>query len=150
MNLIERFESKIMPEPNTGCWIWMDFLSYKGYGQFWVNGKFNKAHRFSYELYKSEIPVHKLVCHSCDNPSCVNPDYLFIGTNQDNMNDRNNKNRQAIGEKIKKKLTIEKVRLIKQSLKNGVSEKELSLSFGVSQGNINYIKNNKIWSHVHG
>lgn len=90
-----RFERYIMPEPNTGCWLWMARINQKGYGIFGVDTKKHRAHRFSFELYKHAIPKNKLVCHTCDNKWCVNPDHLFIGTSKDNVHDMINKGRAS-------------------------------------------------------
>ena len=101
MNTIERFESKYIPEPNSGCWLWSGSLrgSYD-YGQFSLtHTKPVPAHRFSYTTYRGDIPKGMLVLHTCDVPTCVNPDHLFLGTQDDNMRDKVNKGRQAKGEK---------------------------------------------------
>jgi len=86
-----RFESKYKQNKETSCWEWVCYLNCDGYGRFstQVLGKWKGmlAHRASYALYKTFIPEGLLVLHRCDNPSCVNPDHLFLGTNQDNTDD---------------------------------------------------------------
>lgn len=96
----ERFESKVMPVPESGCWLWMGKRTHEGYGVFWVGGKGRAAHRYSVELATgSPIPAGLFACHKCDTPSCVNPDHLFLGTTGDNMRDSSQKGRNWWGKK---------------------------------------------------
>src|ERR1700749_4969342 len=88
----ERFFNKVTKTDN--CWLWIGGTINKGYGNFtWGRGVNILAHRFSYEIHKGKIPEGKIILHSCDNPICVNPEHLTIGTQQDNVNDMMNKNR---------------------------------------------------------
>lgn len=88
--IIERFESKIEIDDKTGCWIWNGWRS-EGYGGFYCcyegKGKIYPAHRLSYMIYNRDIPDELQVLHKCNNKPCVNPEHLYIGTHQDNMND---------------------------------------------------------------
>jgi hypothetical protein len=88
-----KFLSKISKSDETGCWEWTAGKTGKGYGAFSINGKNRPAHRVSYELFKEPIPDGLFICHRCDNPGCVNPGHLFLGTHQDNMDDRSAKGR---------------------------------------------------------
>lgn len=82
-----RFEAKFTEEPNTGCWLWHAARNNHGYGKMWDGEKVDMAHRLSYRLYRGGIPDETLVLHSCDNPACVNPDHLRLGTYKDNTQD---------------------------------------------------------------
>ena len=96
--LLERFQDKYIPEPMSGCWLWISLVDGKGYGYLRnriVDGrrKVLKAHRVSWTLHNGEIPAGFQVCHKCDIPGCVNPRHLFIGTNSDNQLDSVSKQR---------------------------------------------------------
>jgi hypothetical protein len=100
---------------DSGCWEWKAGKDASGYGVLHVDGKQEKAHRFAWKLYRGEIPEHDsyhgmMVCHHCDNPSCVNPEHLFIGLANDNVQDmvKKGRNRCGIGERHGSKTHPEK------------------------------------------
>lgn len=82
-------EDRYIPEPNSGCWLWIGKVAHNGYG-IWGN---ERAHRKSYRLHKGPIPDGLFVCHTCDVRSCINPDHLWLGTHKENMQDIVNKGR---------------------------------------------------------
>ena len=84
---IERFEEKYIPEPNTGCWLWVGALGTgAGYPKFWDGVQIRDGHRWAYEAFKGD-PHGYVVKHECDTPSCVNPDHLSLGTQTSNLQD---------------------------------------------------------------
>lgn len=82
----------------TGCWEWRGMRNHDGYGQVWVRALQRNvgAHRISFEQHKGPIPEGLLICHTCDNPPCINPDHLFAGTHKDNTADMMRKGRQPV------------------------------------------------------
>jgi hypothetical protein len=146
--MIDRFMDKVIPEPNSGCWLWTATVDGCGYGLFGVGGRGNskRAHRVSYEMFKGPIKDGLKICHRCDNPSCVNPDHLFCGTDADNMADRGIKNRTAKGVKNGKSiLNDELVKFIRNDTR---SERTIAAEIGVSRGTVNAVRSGKTWGHV--
>jgi len=153
--LYDRFWSKVKIGEVNDCWEWTASKDRKGYGELKVEGKTAKAHRISFSLIL-EDPKDKQVCHTCDNPSCVNPNHLFLGTNTDNQKDKVAKGRQAKGpehglrgEKHQNsKLTNQQVREIRQKLLDGISGASLAKKYSVTKTTISSIKNNKTYRNV--
>ena len=86
MNVVQRFEDKVVTCPASGCWIW-NASDNGSYGCFFLHGRLTSAHRASYRIYKGEIPKGMSVLHRCDLPVCVNPSHLFLGTQKENIYD---------------------------------------------------------------
>jgi HNH endonuclease len=152
-SLEERFLTKIN-KTEAGCWEWTAFKNKLGYGQISMGRRGegrSLAHRVSYSIYKESIPAGMLICHACDNPGCVNPDHLFMGSQSDNMRDCSNKGRvnksiKLLGEKhARSKLSEDDVRLIR-STKGRTTE--LSKQLGITTANIKYIRRGETWRHV--
>ena len=153
MTLLERFNAKWVENPETGCWDWTASKTSVGYGRFRVDSKTQGAHRVSYELHVGEIPDGLLVCHRCDNRKCVRPDHLFLGTNADNMRDRDQKGRQWTprGESHgSSKLTQDDVAFIHWALPRWGygGGAHLANFFGVHKTAINKIKKGRTWKDV--
>jgi len=151
---IVRFYKKIsIPENSDNCWIWTGQKPGKRpYGLLKIGQKNYYAHRIMFFLIKKEQPFSMLVCHSCDNPCCCNPDHLFLGTDHDNMRDMISKGRanKANGEKVNtSKLKSDDVLSIIRLSDSGVSKKDLSKKYGISLTQIYYIVNKKVWKHLH-
>lgn len=94
---IERFEERYIPEPNSGCWLWTGGIRPAGYGTFYDGTRSIGAHQFSWMIHNGAdcVPPKMQVCHTCDNPPCVNPDHLWLGTRSENMLDASHKKRLA-------------------------------------------------------
>ena|SRR4028118_785172 len=146
--LQQRIEKHIISKDN--CWI-TDFLcTHDGRPRMWVDGKMKFVSRLIFELYNTKIPNGYFVCHHCDNPACVNPDHLFLGTLKENSADMVKKNRQAKGSKHGfSKLNEEQVLSIKQLLnETKLTHKTIAKLFDVSGETISLIARNKQWKHV--
>jgi len=130
-------QSKILPEPMSGCWLWDGAFFANGYGQVSTKQKSRLAHRVVYKFYVCD-PGEKCVLHKCDNRSCVNPDHLWLGTKKDNNSDRSQKGRNAKGMAHGlAKLSDQQVAYIRDSdLKTIV----LANMFGCTRSYINRVK----------
>ena len=156
---IERFNTKYTVDKLTGCWLWSAHKNKQGYGQFFDKDKRWRAHRWAYQHYLGEIPDGMCVCHKCDNPSCVNPEHLFLGTQQENMDDMLSKGRQSPpkGEcSFHSTLSEKSVVLIKRFLERHPTERGpqggqcdfLARWFGKSKSIISDIGTGRTWRHI--
>lgn len=146
-----RFWSKVDRRGSDDCWEWQGSRDKDGYGRFHLRGSETKAHRFSFELHYGPIPVGKMVCHSCDNPPCVNPSHLWLGTNQDNINDAAEKGRthSPKGELHPMAiLTREDVEEIIALRQKGYRYTEIAERFDVTPGLVGGIIRGNIWPHI--
>jgi len=137
----------------NGCWEWVGNKDKNGYGRLSVNCKQKRTHRLAYELYVGKIPEGMLVCHHCDNPPCVNPKHLFVGTSKDNMHDRDRKGRAADrrGERCStSKLTWSDVRDIREIGKTSLSHRKIARLFGVRGSTVGHILLGKTWKTTGG
>ena len=158
-NFVERFTRKYKIKADTLCSEWIGWKDGGGYGVCTKDGKEIKAHRASYMLWKGKIPEGMCVCHTCDNPLCVNPDHLFLGTHLENMQDKMRKGRgpkkgviPGIGkhgsEHPLAKLNEAQVKEIKIKLAAGMLGTTIARQYGVIDQTIYEIKNGKNWKQV--
>ena len=151
VSLKQRFLSKI--KKTDTCWIWAA-NKWRGYGKIRINNINYRAHRVAYELFKGAIPKGKLVCHTCDNPSCCNPKHLFLGSQQENIRDMVKKGRQHCPNQLgsansQALLNEQKVSDIKKLLLNKTfTIKQISDMYNTKYATIFDIKRLKTWRHV--
>lgn len=138
-------------EPNA-CWEWTGVKQKAGYGRIWLNGRFVGAHRVAWMIHhQKEIPDGMLVCHHCDNPSCVRPDHLFLGTVRDNSLDMMSKGRKPIffGEETSSnKLTDRDVLEMRRRYANGETTTSLATEFDVEGSCAAAAISGKNWGHL--
>lgn len=138
-----RFWSMVDKGEDDDCWIWKGHRSPFGYGEFRAGGRKLTAHRYAWALSNGPIPDNLKACHRCDNPSCVNPSHLFLGTQTENMADCTRKGRHAA------KLTPDEVREIRALYETGgLTQKEIGSRYGVTQAAIHWIVVGRNWAHV--
>ena len=153
---IARFWAKVAKRGPDDCWEWQASRHPQWeYGQFWLGvavGEVGRAHRFSWEIHNlRQIPSGLVICHHCDNPPCVNPRHLFLGTPADNAADRNAKERQAKGEgsataKLKESDVVE----MRGLAAAGASFEELSKKYDVDRSVVSCTCRGLYWQHVGG
>ena len=153
--LVDRFWSRV--DKSGDCWIWTAARTFGGYGvirDVGKDGKIIRAHRLSWELHNGPIPAGIEVCHRCDNPPCVNPAHLFLGTHQDNVTDTVTKGRAsgggARGESHgRAKLTDAQVLAIRAAHAAGAaSQRQLAREYGVDRRAIHFIVTRQHWTHI--
>jgi hypothetical protein len=147
---VERFLEKVSPEDTNNCMLWLSGTSPDGYGKFKIDvGKTVRAHRYMWELVNDFIPNGLCVCHHCDNPLCVNPKHLFLGTSKDNTIDKVSKGRGSFGIKHgNSKLVDEDIRNIRKLYEDGYTYQKIAKLYGVVKSTIRIIIVGKTWKHV--
>jgi hypothetical protein len=128
---------RCIPEPNSGCWLWISAYweltgrpALKRYGSKLI------AARFSYEAHRGQIPPGLLVCHKCDNPACVNPDHLFLGTNADNMADMAAKGRRIARGRVRRPIPPHVQEIISRAKRGEI--KRVAREFGISPQSVRH------------
>ena len=150
---LPRFEAKYIPEPNSGCWLWIGAIHdhrspQLPYGSFRFFGKPSYAHRVAWHLYRGEIPSGAHVLHKCDQPMCVNPQHLRLGDHLQNMKEMTDKKRYKVflGERhANSKLKESQVLEIRRS---ELSLAELARDYGVTVQAVFAVKHRQTWKHI--
>ncbi|OLL21598.1 hypothetical protein BKE56_015630 [Rhodococcus sp. M8] len=139
-----------MARPVEECWEWDGVKSNRsGYGIIQIEGRRVRVHRLSYEVHVGPIPDGMIVRHTCDNPPCLNPHHLQLGTQDDNMQDMKVRGRSSRGvARSNHKLTDRQVMEINS--RSSETSKSLAREYGVSEWTIRGIRTGKRWSHVTG
>jgi len=152
---IDRFWAKVSKGGPDDCWEWMAAKQGDGYGVFHLHGP-KLAHRVVWGLERGPLPKGDYygttcVCHSCDNRACVNPSHLFLGTQQDNVIDRDQKGRNVNlrGEDHGRAMLSDlDVKHIKELLAAGCWPVEIAAAMGVSRQSISKINTGRTWAHI--
>lgn len=149
--IAERLARHSMPEPNSGCLLWTGAVASHGYGVFAYAGRYGlTAHRASWEVAHGPIPAGLFVLHKCDVRPCINPNHLFLGTHQDNMDDMQAKGRRSnvaprgVHHRAAK-LNEEQVREIRADNR---TIRSIAAAYGVDRTLISRIKRRQLWKHL--
>lgn len=143
-SLNDRFWEKV--EKTTSCWNWIANKNRKGYGRIWVDGRNEFAQRVAFTMLYGQFNKKMRILHCCDNPSCVNPKHLYIGTDADNGRDKAIRGRAAMGEKNgNSKLKPKDIIAIRRSAD---SYANLARTFGIDRTQVWNIKTKRQWKHL--
>src|SRR5262245_6521392 len=137
----ERLEEKCMPEPNSGCWLWLAG-TYKGYGRLGVDGGSELAHRLMWKRERGSIPAGMHVLHKCDTPACINIDHLFLGTQADNNIDCAQKGRQQSRFRRRNDNEVRAIRADQRPTK------EIAVAYGLAERSVLGIRQRVLYPRV--
>lgn len=146
--LADMLAARSIPEPNSGCVLWLGTLNDDGYGRMRWGGRQSMAHRLAWTVAVGPIPDGMEVCHKCDVPACINPAHLFLGTHSTNMTDMKAKGRSrgAVGVvNGRAKITEDVVRAIRADRR---TRREIVAEYGISKAMVGYIRSRTNWKHV--
>lgn len=155
LSAADRFWAKVQKAGPDDCWLWTAGLNHAGYGIFGLHHRTDPtrlAHRVAYELTHGLKPGKWRVCHSCDNPKCVNPKHLWLGTDADNHADMLRKGREARNHGLKgerhhqAKLTADQVMEIRARV--DLNAPAVARLFGIGITNVHRIRQRRTWTHI--
>ena len=147
----KRFWGHVERPADESCWLWRNAA---GYGQFSLHGKNVSAHRASWELANGQIDSGSFVCHTCDNPPCVNPSHLFLGSNSDNIKDSVSKGRSTSRFPVMRGEDHYRARITEQDVKDirrltlTSTDREVGKVYGLAESTVSAIRCRRIWKHV--
>lgn len=157
---MKHFHTKYQKHSVTGCWEWQRYRKPNGYGytEYWDKAAKKRvnthAHRLSWIIHNGPIPPGMQVCHTCDNPPCVNPAHLFLGTNYENWEDCVSKGRNMGGAngppiaRPRARLTEADVAEIRRLRASGASRDEVARRFGISVDNVSHVTTGRRWKNL--
>lgn len=133
------------------CWVWIGAHLISGYGHMTINKKRVTVHRLSWEVHNGPIPIGMEILHRCDNPPCIRPDHLFIGTNQDNVDDMVSKKRHTYGDRNGHAVfTDDQAREILYLLRTKqATGRQIAQQYGVDETTISKMRLGITWKHLH-
>jgi hypothetical protein len=153
--LLSRLREVVVVPELGPCWQWTKSVQVSGYGQFTMDNKLIRAHRFAWLLFNGPVPDGILVCHKCDNPPCCNPEHLFLGTHADNARDKVLKGRAksggVCGERCNfAKVTVDAVIDIRRTLVRGNkgNTRMLADKYGIAMCTVRQIASGYNWKHI--
>lgn len=149
-SVVRRFENKVNYAGKNECWEWIGCIGNHGYGETTVSRKKALTHRVSWSIYRGEIPAGMQILHHCDNPPCVNPRHLFLGTQSDNMKDMTIKGRRANGAKNGNskinELDVVNIRMLGRT--GRLKQKTIGKMYRLSSQQISHILAVRRWKHI--
>lgn len=153
---LQRLMDRVVKDPESGCWVWTGHTNPDGYGVMGVNHRPDRTHRISWKLHRGPIPAGAVVRHHCDNPPCVNPDHLAIGTQADNIADMvarkrsRGKSEQRGEANSTAVLTEADVLAMRAERRAGASFPAIASRYGVGDETARYAVQGRTWAHLPG